>query len=615
MALHLQTWQNEGWGNQFELWREQVGRLHENQPGLMVLRLPIAEYTYEPSGQFLGSALEIAVEANTVLTSLLIDGSGRHLDMVRQTVEGLSGCTLPFSLAARCGSSRSGTNFTRTAQLSRALQRHSTLTSLDLQHAGIQREGLELLLSTGLANATNLTSLNIACNPTGVLDEMNEELEALEATALVAMCNETGLQTNGTKGELIQRINIDRSLRLSFFRSDGQAICKFLDLHTRLTSLVLGEDQNLAVDRYHQFVAAQMVSFAMGMHPRLGNASPIRMLGLVRGDKDSQVRYDVPLFKTITKYIVNPERAHPVIETRAYPPEHINLKVKGRDGSIVYFKVKMSTPLGRLMEAYCNRQNLSMEETRFLFHGYNLRKTQTPGELQMEDDDWIDTFASQVGQIGRFAQHSRSYGLELLKSKMTLQQASAVEGKRIVDILCPAGPPDMRGLIIGDSMLVLNVSACAAVVGFFDVTKAQQHIRIDASHGKHDEQLDISLMELEQLVGRQQGQDIVRLYDSAIDRITIRRVQATEESLVIAFHTDHASYKTMQVALNLECDYDGGRLVYATLEGFLQPTRPPGSYTIHHCHMPHGVTALSRGVRYSIFFQTILQPVPAGPAE
>lgn len=114
------------------------------------------------------------------------------------------------------------------------------------------------------------------------------------------------------------------------------------------------------------------------------------------------------------------------------------------------------------------------------------------------------------------------------------------------------------------------------------------------------------LQELEQLVGRQQGQHIVRRYNSVIDRITIRRMHATEESLVIVFHTDHASYKTIQVALNLECDYDGGRLVYATSEGFLQPDSPPGSYTIHHCHIPHGVTILSRGVRYSIFLQTTL---------
>jgi len=74
------------------------------------------------------------------------------LDVVCQTVKGLSGCALPFSIEAMYGSSRSGTNFTSA---------HHWVTSLDLQHAGIQRKGLEMLLSTGLAKATNLTRLTI----------------------------------------------------------------------------------------------------------------------------------------------------------------------------------------------------------------------------------------------------------------------------------------------------------------------------------------------------------------------------------------------------------------------------------------------------------------------
>ena len=36
---------------------------------------------------------------------------------------------------------------------------------------------------------------------------------------------------------------------------------------------------------------------------------------------------------------------------------------------------------------------------------------------------------------------------------------------------------------------------------------------------------------------------------------------------VIAFHTDRGSSKTMQVALNEESEYDGGRLVFATGDG------------------------------------------------
>mmetsp|Transcript_100166 Transcript_100166/g.146230 ORF Transcript_100166/g.146230 Transcript_100166/m.146230 type:complete len:98 (+) Transcript_100166:160-453(+) len=77
--------------------------------------------------------------------------------------------------------------------------------------------------------------------------------------------------------------------------------------------------------------------------------------------------------------------------------EHINLKVKGQDGNIVHFKIKKKTQLKKLMEAYCARQSLQMDQIRFLFDGNRLRDTQTPDELEMEDDDVIDAMLFQVG--------------------------------------------------------------------------------------------------------------------------------------------------------------------------------------------------------------------------
>jgi len=55
----------------------------------------------------------------------------------------------------------------------------------------------------------------------------------------------------------------------------------------------------------------------------------------------------------------------------------------------------------------------------------------------------------------------------------------------------------------------------------------------------------------------------------------------------------------MQVPLNDEREYLGGRVVYATNAGFVRPKRCLGSYTLHDDEVPHGVTALTRGVRYS----------------
>ncbi|AQK98691.1 Small ubiquitin-related modifier 2 [Zea mays] len=59
---------------------------------------------------------------------------------------------------------------------------------------------------------------------------------------------------------------------------------------------------------------------------------------------------------------------------------HINLKVKGQDGNEVFFRIKRSTQLKKLMNAYCDRQSVDMNAIAFLFDGRRLRGEQTPDE-------------------------------------------------------------------------------------------------------------------------------------------------------------------------------------------------------------------------------------------
>ncbi|CAD5329166.1 unnamed protein product [Arabidopsis thaliana] len=88
---------------------------------------------------------------------------------------------------------------------------------------------------------------------------------------------------------------------------------------------------------------------------------------------------------------------------------HINLKVKGQvslflllilDGNEVFFRIKRSTQLKKLMNAYCDRQSVDMNSIAFLFDGRRLRAEQTPDELDMEDGDEIDAMLHQTGGSG-----------------------------------------------------------------------------------------------------------------------------------------------------------------------------------------------------------------------
>ena len=72
--------------------------------------------------------------------------------------------------------------------------------------------------------------------------------------------------------------------------------------------------------------------------------------------------------------------------------EHINLKVMTveEDGSEVYFNCKTTTPLLKVMHAYCNRQGMCMKNVRFMFNGVRIEEAQTPAVLDMEDGDAIE---------------------------------------------------------------------------------------------------------------------------------------------------------------------------------------------------------------------------------
>ncbi|KAL7246953.1 hypothetical protein ACSBR2_001963 [Camellia fascicularis] len=79
---------------------------------------------------------------------------------------------------------------------------------------------------------------------------------------------------------------------------------------------------------------------------------------------------------------------------------HINLKVKGQDGNEVFFRIKRSTQLRKLMTAYCDRQSVEFNSIAFLFDGRRLRGEQTPDELEMEEGDEIDAMLHQTGGGG-----------------------------------------------------------------------------------------------------------------------------------------------------------------------------------------------------------------------
>ncbi|TYI68563.1 hypothetical protein E1A91_D08G097000v1 [Gossypium mustelinum] len=69
------------------------------------------------------------------------------------------------------------------------------------------------------------------------------------------------------------------------------------------------------------------------------------------------------------------------------------LSVSFSDGNEVFFRIKRSTQLKKLMNAYCDQQSMDFKSIAFLFNGRHLRGEQTSNE----DGDEIDALLHQTG--------------------------------------------------------------------------------------------------------------------------------------------------------------------------------------------------------------------------
>ncbi|KNC80586.1 hypothetical protein SARC_07057 [Sphaeroforma arctica JP610] len=78
--------------------------------------------------------------------------------------------------------------------------------------------------------------------------------------------------------------------------------------------------------------------------------------------------------------------------------EQLHLKVVTQDGTEVDFKVKKTTPLFKLMNAYCQRQAIDRKSVRFVTpEGTVVQDDMTATDLELEDGDSIDVMQEQTG--------------------------------------------------------------------------------------------------------------------------------------------------------------------------------------------------------------------------
>jgi hypothetical protein len=136
---------------------------------------------------------------------------------------------------------------------------------------------------------------------------------------------------------------------------------------------------------------------------------------------------------------------------------------------------------------------------------------------------------------------------------------------------------------------------------------------------ERDVRVVLSPQELRGAVGAAAVARLSALLGRPVHKVTLRRVQSRGGSQagdgsnagpVVPFHTDFA-LRTLQVPLNDPAEYEGGRTVFVSEEGFHVPARVAGSAIVHDGRCLHGVTALTRGTRYSLFLSHLPPPAAA----
>ena len=92
--------------------------------------------------------------------------------------------------------------------------------------------------------------------------------------------------------------------------------------------------------------------------------------------------------------------AAPPASPASKPPSEITIRVKDQAGEVIFFKVKFTTKMRKVFEAYAQRKGVQLNSLRFLLDGERITNEDTPKTLELEDNDQIDCLLEQYGGSG-----------------------------------------------------------------------------------------------------------------------------------------------------------------------------------------------------------------------